>query len=414
MAADGAPGGRGGARTDVDALVEGIRSAQEPGDALINVLECLPEVSTLQGSEFDPLYFLDLCVGIEAAVLHGRLHHVGAGIPRTGSIARALHDEGVLRIHPFRAAEPGAVASDLLAGSRPRALLELVPRVIDPGDAQNFSRLWGYATTLTVEVAVETAAGIPLVVGAHGLPLYARLGYVMRDLAAELRATASLRAHYATIAQGLTDCRTFLNEIETIPVGPVALQVLDAARTPADLPEVVLDLRHKYARLRRYFQEREEVLSSTGSTLQQKLDALHGIKKAMASVQGTLPRTDDLPVLHSPLLTPGAISDVKLGADGLGVDDVSIGALLGTLMAKAPELRWRWRTRPLHAARRSYLRFSPDRFADVIARHFGATITPAAARQVSSYTAYTNRSLDVLCTTASLAARDGALPDAQG
>jgi hypothetical protein len=63
-----------------------------PGDALINVPACFPDVERLK-RKFDVMIFLDFCVGLEAAVIHNTLHCIGFAFgepnPALTALARA-------------------------------------------------------------------------------------------------------------------------------------------------------------------------------------------------------------------------------------------------------------------------------------------------------------------------------------
>jgi hypothetical protein len=56
----------------------------KPGDSLVNVLACFPDLEQLK-RDFQILYFLDFCAGLDALVLHERLFALGPVRSATGT-----------------------------------------------------------------------------------------------------------------------------------------------------------------------------------------------------------------------------------------------------------------------------------------------------------------------------------------
>src|SRR4051794_2644708 len=131
------------------------------GTALINGEDCFPDLEGLK-EDFDIIYFLDLCAGIEVAILYDGLDltKVGKG---AAPILEPLAEAGVLRLYTLSADEKNMIGAVDSIFSRPRSA-ELMERVgkanyWDAADMDLAITAQVAATTLPTDFMFEETLG---------------------------------------------------------------------------------------------------------------------------------------------------------------------------------------------------------------------------------------------------------------
>src|SRR4051794_30248054 len=143
--------------------------------ALVNASDAFPDLERLK-RDFDILYFLDLCVGIEAAVLYDKLYLTEIG-PGAEPILEPLAHEGILSKVSLKSEDPAASAYELI--SRPRAK-DLMSRLEQVNTLQNDEIDLAIpaqvaAMRLPTDLAVEEEIGVALVLPFRQMSIYVTL-----------------------------------------------------------------------------------------------------------------------------------------------------------------------------------------------------------------------------------------------
>jgi hypothetical protein len=92
-----------------------------PGAALLNAADAFPELARLR-EDFDIIYFLDVCSGIEAAILYDEIHCTAFG-PGATQILEPLAEVGAIYDAKLRAFDPSRAADDVKKRVRAASLI---------------------------------------------------------------------------------------------------------------------------------------------------------------------------------------------------------------------------------------------------------------------------------------------------
>ncbi|MFZ5542500.1 MAG: hypothetical protein ACOZJZ_03000 [Pseudomonadota bacterium] len=353
-----------------------------PGDALIDAPTCFGELQALQG-DFDIMSFLNLCSGIDAAVLHGSLHTAVAtpdldGIP----IARELAREGVLvSCAGFLDLYDRDVRVQTFADPKAQELTGLMSsfHIEDVAQLDLYMDLYGHLAGQTVALApyvvLEDRLRVPVVTPASSLSFYLGLSHVQAEQRASRLYANALASRYAEYKTVLKELRASVDGEDRLAIPPIALQILDRAARPEDVPGLVLEQRHRYAKVRALFAELDETLRSDAVAPLQKLKAKARITK---SVRKLFERAelDQISLLTS---MAGGLNETVKAEDLIKeaeVSDVAWSKIIGWLIAKGEVEYWKFRLRPLHATKKRYLSIPKAQTAAIVQRLFSHQLSP--------------------------------------
>ncbi len=354
-----------------------------PGDALINARDCFPDFERLR-SDFDIIEFLDFCVGLDAAVLHGSLITVGAmPAPDSNPVLPVLLESEALKPYNIVTSDAMKSASGIIGQPRAAQLLALLPNSIPATDNEAILRAMSAAMASAMDVALEEITEIPLVASAHLLPLYLRLEDIQAETREFRRFEDALAAKYADFREALFAIRQKTDR-DVIRIPPIALEILADAPTREHLGESLLKTRNSYAAVRRNFAEAEDCLRSEDRTPKQKLVELAKIRKSINALF-TTDELDGVTVTTSFARRLNDTTKIDQFADGVAPSDINWTKLIGWLLELAESACWKFRLRPLHATKERYLQTTQAHLKQVVHKHFGHEITKADVMKADRY-----------------------------
>lgn len=366
-----------------------------PRGAVVVSPDSFPDFGELRG-RFSVLGYINLCAGIDTAVLHPRLYALNLYDDQDNPVQTALLSEGVLtRIHDDQLL-PVSSSDQLeawLANPLTRHLavvLTLVQRgaltlQVPPGGEDVFADALAHLLDTCRMLFVEPRLPLPLSPTAtqasflHSHPL---LG---REEAALYRAATSLQKVYGDLAVTLAKLTEELHG-PGLAFPPLALQALDKASSPAELGAVVLDMRERYAKVRQRFAEIDDVLRSEDTSLSAKLIARAKLERSVESLVGEAgghaERIDSYVTLARNL---SEMVPVERLLDGLQYGDVGVSKVVAKLVGSTPRLLLRLRLRALHGTKKTYLQLTGAGIRRLAAKHFNAELTGADTARLNGF-----------------------------
>ncbi len=353
------------------------------GDALVNAAHCFPDFESLR-RDFDIIEFLDFCVGLDAAVLHGTLITVGAmPAPESNPVLPALLGAGALKPTELVTSDPLSTASKIIRQPRATRLREMLPSAIPVSDNEAIIKVMSTVIASQMDVGLEEMTEIPLVASASLLPLYLKLDDIQAEARAFRRFEDALASKYADFREALIEIRR-KTERDVLRIPPIALEVLAHARTLEHLGESLLKTRKDYATVRRHFAEAEDCLRSEDRTPRQKLKELAKIRKSINALF-TTDELDGVTVMSTFAKGLNDITKIDRFADGVAPSDINWTKLVGWLLERAESAYWKFRLRPLHATKARYLETTQAHLKQVVRKHFGHDITAADIARADRY-----------------------------
>ena len=370
----------------------------KPGDALINLSDCFPDLEELR-RDFDILFFLDLCAGIEAAVLHGKLFTVGPNVsPASNPIIEEIFKESILEVYQLRTADPMQTTRQFL--ERPRWMqLDKAFRIFTGTDLDLFAMGAASATSMAMDLALEEELDIPLVLSARFMPIYTALPDIRTEQRAMKKFRYSLAEIYPSYKETLMNLRRSTAEEDTLILPPVALDIINRARTFDELGYILMEARKKHEHVRRLFIELNELLQSKDVTPKNKLDEQAKLQKSINKLftanerEGAALEKDSMTSLTS--FARGLNDVVKTDKlfDDVGVDDFSWTKIIGYLLDNVETAYWKFRLRPLHSTKRRYLDTSDSAVAEAIKILFGHELTKSDVQRAARYEVHMRQGL---------------------
>lgn len=248
---------------------------------LVNGSDCFPNLERLK-EDFDIIYLLDLCAGIEAAVVHEELVLTTLG-EGNEEILGPLAQEGILFRTAVRSADPIASAAMLIELPRAAELMRRVESVgrFDEEDQDLAITATVAAMSLPTDLYIEEDKGGTLVLPFRQAAIYLSLPSLEGTRSALHQAKLSLAERYAPLKDALVSFRLSeaVDEVDSVPIPPIALKLLSRAHTFDELGEMVLDERRRFAPMRRRFAEIREIYASSSGTLRDRY-----LKKARMTI----------------------------------------------------------------------------------------------------------------------------------
>jgi hypothetical protein len=343
-----------------------------PGHALVNPLAAFPDLDELE-EDFDILYFLDLCSGIEAAVLQESLACVGAigsfTARQINPIVLSILDANVLvRYEPT--GDTAAMARELLAHRNAQDIMALLRQRV-PSSGPHLS-LVATGLEFAGDLGLEGDTGLPLVLTAHSLPMYLSLPQTQQERRALHRLRGELAARYADFKAILYSLRDQAYGDESLRIPPIALEVFEITHSRDDFGTAVLEVRHKYASVRRQFTELDEIMRSRSQSpiaiLREQAKLRKSISKLFSAKE-----VDGLSVLTSFATELNDGIDLSELADG--ASGIDWNKIVSSVLHHAEDMYWKFRLRPMHESKRRYLELSTSRVASIVRHHFGHQLT---------------------------------------
>src|SRR5271170_5854567 len=175
------------------------------GAPLFNLADCFPDLEELK-SKFDIIYFLDLCTGIEAAILYDEVY--AARSTRAGG-ADALIDplvkEDAIKLLVVSSSNPIEATKQIFERSR---IVELEGKLrrqnfLDASDMDLGIIAKGAASSLALELAMEEDFNLNLVPPPRQVPVYLMLDPVERDEKIISDIEKQLAAEYKEVKESL-------------------------------------------------------------------------------------------------------------------------------------------------------------------------------------------------------------------
>ena len=317
--------------------------------------------------------FHDLCVALEAAVLHDTLLRPEfdpdeALFPTVfHPLCRQLTDAGVLLFGPD-------LPDELVRSTRRyREFVEVQVALAEKG---RFGTLLDEGR-LGPQVAFEELYRVPLVLSPRSLPVYLAMPDVRRDARVVHNLRVSLGEVYADFANALLDLRRMADGENNLLVPPIALEVLSIASELDDIGPALLDMRERFSGVRRRFREINEVLQSPDVRLGKKLREQLKMQKSLNVLLSkeekhmAIACRDPMTVMTSVGRTVGDVVKLEGLANGPDLSDVSWGKLVGFALGSLESGVLKLRLRPLHATKRRYLDTPGGAAATIVKRLFG-------------------------------------------
>lgn len=371
----------------------------KPGDGLVNALALFPDLDWLQ-REFDMLYFLDFCSGLDALAVHQNIVFIGpvrsydADVnPVVSALIKHEHPRQIMMSREKIIGSWDTVDA-LMSSPTTRELTTSVPRGWNIDEAGLIGALVGAVSDLIMDVALERELQVPLVLSAHQSPPYLNLKEVQQERRAFQELMGTLAEKYKSLAQIWAAARRKVDPDDELQLPPVAFEVLTKANKLEDLPTIALEIRDKYRKVRTRFAELDECLSAKDVSPQKKLVQAKRIERSFADLQKTT-RADVLTTFISLPFRLAEFLDFKeIGnSGGPGVDWQKVAESLGDYLTSGIR---RLYVRPLYATRKRYLTTPSQRMHEAVRCLFGHELNRddfALARKYSEYVTRTRRSI---------------------
>jgi len=385
------------------------------GDAIVDGQLCFPDLNNLSTS-FDVHSFLALCHLIDAAVIHQRLLVPFLPEPQgADSIATKLLQQGVLLrfdddfLRWLRSGKVTARAKEVGRRFIPSESLKAVqyiynrnpwtdplrsvlpaaaflggphqrpsPQELSVGSVSMAALEW-----LFPYVMLEDHLQVSFLPTSRILPLYLQIPNIENEEQAYRRLEGALADTYADIRKLLGILYQTVNR-GAITLPPIALQVLDRAKSLEDIGDEIEAARHRYRKVRDYFTKLDAILQSPDVTIKKKLKAKAKLSRAINKLfkGGDL---DQVTVFMS--LAGGLNESVSIPGllKGPGWEDFDLIKLAVWLVEVATSLHWRFRMRPLYGTKKRYLKLTDTRIQKIIARHFNHELTKSDLEEVRAY-----------------------------
>lgn len=366
----------------------------KPGEALVNVLATFPELDWLR-REFDMLYFLDLCAGLDALAVHETLVFTGPIKPLSSEInpiADALFRNNTLQRISVSSNDPMGLGEQLLATPDSREIRSQIPNTLRANELSLDSAFAAHAIDLSVSVAFEELLEIPLVLWAHASPLYLRQDKVRRERHAFRVLRETLAERYRSLSRVWETARRKADPDDIVQLPPLAFEALTSAEKLSDLPTVALEIREKYRKVRKRFAELDEYLASKDVSPQKKLAEAYKIEKSFDDLHKTnradaLATFISLPFRFLEFLNFGEIGDAAENP-GKAIDWPKFAGKLAEWLATGIR---RMHVRPLYATRKRYLTTPSKAMYDAVRRHFGHELCRDDLERAQKYSALLTR-----------------------
>ena len=226
-----------------------VRNTDESllGSALVNAADAFPNLERLR-DDFDIIYFLDLCVGLEAAILYDSLHVTAVG-PGAGAILEPLANAGVLVNAKIVAEDPIEKTEEIMSRPRVLGLMERVNSVkyIESADAGLAATALVAAMGLPLDLAIEEDTGRTLILPFRQEPIYLTIPSVKRQRNELYGFKLTLAERYSELSDTILSFRheNAVHDLDRLALPPLAVETLASADTFDELGERVVEQRER-------------------------------------------------------------------------------------------------------------------------------------------------------------------------
>jgi hypothetical protein len=321
-----------------------VESDIRAGAALVNGADAFPDLERLR-DDFDIIYLLDLCAGIEAAVLYDTLSLTAFG-QGNAPILEPLAGAGVLMDARPSATDLMQAVEQVMARNRAASLMQRVESVrrIDHDDLDIAPITLSAALGLPTDLALEEDTGLTLVLPFRQTPIYLSIPSVEESRTLVYRHKLTLAARYAELKDVMLGFRREIavHDLDSLVLPPLATEILARADTFDELGSIILEARDRYSGLRRRFRAVRELMASDETPYVERMRAKKDLDADMARLAKTVRR---MPTLLEPV---GDIEAMIEAAPGVLTGDLDKAAkLLGPIAKLFDEMQFRFRMRPL-------------------------------------------------------------------
>jgi hypothetical protein len=368
------------------------------GDAVLSAADCFLGFDELR-RKFDPFAVIDFCSGIEAAVLHERVYTFGLPPVTDNPVLEALISEGVLTDligSDLYRVDPATMISHP-AARVPLFLLQLLkegqiefsyPKKLHSQEDFREVTTWFFAALFAAakDLVVSDRLPIPLVPTASMSIILRNHPTLRSENEGYRRMEADLAETYSEIKELLIQERTKFDGHAQLSIPPIALDVLNRTERSEDLGNAVLDARERFAKLRHYFSELNECFQSTKVPLRKKVVEAAKLRRAIAvaTEQGSLGK-DGLTTAVSFLRGSNDVAQVEKLSKGIDVGNLGLSKLIGILVGFAEHAYWKFKLKPLHALKRSYMEMNSFDIKRAIKAHFFYEISERDRGKIAGY-----------------------------
>lgn len=337
--------------------------------------------------DFDVIYFLDLCTGIEAAVLYDELYAVRSTRgPGDGALIDPLVETGAIKL--LVASSPDPVETTRKIFARPR-MMELEGKLrrrtwLDQADMDLAIIAKTAASGLALELAMEEDFDCSLVLSPRQVPLYLKLEPVERDEQVIADIERQLANKYKQMKESLMAIRREIayHALERIPLPPIAFEAMQLSNTFDELGARVIDLRKRYAPLRRKMSQLRDVIADRDESVTNRIRQFHAIKTDIARTI-EYPKPESAPALIE--IAEDAAKITEGVGSAYGGDPLKASRAAAPLLKLVDNLAWRLRMRPLLITSRKYMNSSVQAFAESTRVLFGHNLDVTDCRRAEAY-----------------------------
>ena len=235
-----------------------------------------------------------------------------------------------------------------------------------------------------MDLVLEQELEIPLVLSAHGLPLYMALSYNNEDQKVIRRLRGSLAGAYTDMKTRLMSKIKSLDQEPVLVLPPLALEVLGATERLDALMNILLDTRLQYERLRSRVTEIDVTLRSQDKSYASRLKEE---SKLLRSLRELVPSDKPEEMTYFTEVDSKFVEAIKAEAklDGISMTAADFTKMANVLVKLAETMFWKSRLGPLHATRRRYLEYAAVDVNRVTTRLFGHELTPKDLQRAQRY-----------------------------
>lgn len=338
------------------------------GDVLVNPHSVLPVLSDLC-ERFSIQRFLDLCVVIEAVVLNERL--VAPFQPgrvavrgRDNALTQYLIDDQRIVWPILVEGRPDAFTEERYWQRFERVASRFSPQIDNFVDSKHIGTFMAPGELLE-GVFYEEVLNIPY------LPTFQQLPYFVESRNVVKR--HKLYLEYMELSSMLRKARAREEGIIALPVPPIALNVLSECENLNPLPQVVIEWRERFKRLRKLRTELDLLVQDDSIPPRKKRDKRLGYQRAWKQMVRDVfgGGVEDLNFAINPTESDSDLFELAgLKTEAEVIEGFPYAKVLTGLVRLGYEIHLKFRLRPLSAPLRQSFQTSAKEVSDIVKRLF--------------------------------------------